>query len=312
MWPLQGEALVVANLDQICAGLQKAAPSPVYVPRQRLSRLDALASLYACSVEGRQSQPFARLPAEKRTSLSDMFAATRVRGCFGWVRLDGQSLLHLNREISTAGRREEKGELAPEYFESQKQYYGIVYEYVPPAEFDVDAVQRQIDFFHYAGFNTFQPANKVNWEGPGIRLDFGDFRTPVDPDFEGSSYHYKPTTAWFILDLDYPPPEEKTTAEKEKRLERPEEKRRERGTKARAVEAVYGAKRYATGIGPSEPASEVLPEDAVHEVRVPEIEPPVVRNVWRQNHKLKEEYLAWLAETEAAAAREADGADEGN
>jgi hypothetical protein len=171
LWSLEGEALMVANLEQVCAGLRQASSSPVYVPAQRISRLDALSSLYACSVEGRQSQVYKDLPADGRVSLSALFTTTRIRRCHGWVRLQRETVAQLNRYIAIDERRARKGDLVPAYFEPGKHYS-------PPARFDVDAVQRQIDFFHYAGFTTCQPENKANWQGPGIKLDFGDYRTP--------------------------------------------------------------------------------------------------------------------------------------
>jgi hypothetical protein len=60
-------------------------------------------------------------------------------------------------------------------------------------------MQRHIDFFYYAGFDCFQPSNKENWQGPGIKLDFGDYATAVDPTFDGESYFQPPTPATLIL-----------------------------------------------------------------------------------------------------------------
>ncbi|AEO56690.1 hypothetical protein MYCTH_2078222, partial [Thermothelomyces thermophilus ATCC 42464] len=149
MWSLEGEARMVASLEQVCSGLRQASHSPVFVPKQRITRLDALSSLYACSDEGRQSRVFGDLPEDQKVSLSDMFASTRVRRCYGWIRLGGEALMHLNRLISWDKRLERKGELIPAFFEPERHYYGIVYEYIPPATLEVDAVQRQIDFFYY-------------------------------------------------------------------------------------------------------------------------------------------------------------------
>jgi hypothetical protein len=169
---------MVASLEQVCAGLRPASSSSVYVPVQRISRLDALSSLYACSVEGRQNQVYNELPEDQRVFLSALFTTTRIRRCHGWVRLSGETIAHLNRYSEIDERRARKGDLVPTYFKPGKYYFGLVYEYIPPAKLEVDAVQRQIDFLHYAGFTTCQPANKANWQGPGIKLDFGDYRTP--------------------------------------------------------------------------------------------------------------------------------------
>lgn len=307
MWSLQGEALTVATLEQVCAGLRNAAPLPVFVPRQRVSRLDALSSLYACSSEGRQSDTYAKLPDQQRITLSDLFAATRVRRCFGWVRLHGESLCHLNRKIKVDERRKRKGEVVPVNFEPGKHYFGIVYEYVPPTEFDMDAVQRQIDFFYYAGFRSCQPANKANWQGPGIKLDFGDYRTPIDPRFDGSTYSITPTEAWYILEMDDPCPDELSTNEREKALDKFDRELFALQDKAAEVERAYCARYYATGRGRPKPAAGYgeLDQDVLHLIRVPKIEPPTVRKVWREHHKADKQYLAWLAETEVAEPRKA-------
>ncbi|KAK4040182.1 hypothetical protein C8A01DRAFT_15897, partial [Parachaetomium inaequale] len=149
-WPLDGEALTMASLEQVCASLGQASPTPVYVPVQRASRVEALSSLFACSLEGRQRNVYSALPETQRVALSGLFAATRVRRCHGWVRLEGEAVAHLNQHIEMDERRARKGDLmTAAYFEPGKYYFGLVYEYLPPAELDVDAVQRQIDFLHY-------------------------------------------------------------------------------------------------------------------------------------------------------------------
>jgi hypothetical protein len=38
----------------------------------------------------------------------------------------------------------------PAYFETGRQYFGIVYEYILPAEYGIGALQLQTDFFYRA------------------------------------------------------------------------------------------------------------------------------------------------------------------
>lgn len=165
VWPLESESLTAANLQQVCIGLNKAS-SPIYVSAQRSSRLDVLASLYACSIEGRESNTYAKLAPEQIVSLSNLFAATRILRCFGWLRTKERLSRHLNCHIPKEGLLGEKEGLNPEVFEAGKDYYGIVYKHLPPAELDAHALQQQIDFLYYAGFAICRPPNKNNWQGP--------------------------------------------------------------------------------------------------------------------------------------------------
>ncbi len=306
MWSLEYEALAVAILDKVQTGL-RASQSPIYVPSQRLTRLDALASLYACSLEGRQAQPYSCLPAHQRTSLSSLFTSTRLRKCFGWIPIHGHDLLHLNQRISFGGYRPEKGDLTPARFDPDKRYFGIVYEFIPPAPHDAAAMQRQIDFFHSAGFDAFQPVNEANWQGPGIKLDFGDFTTALNPRFDGDWCFQPPTSAASILGLHqnnldrYDDPEYDPMAA----FEEQEERERVPRARARAVERAYCA-RYNVGDRRQRHPSRVsaqLPSDTGEEegngvhavVRVPEIEPAVVRAAWREYRREKRRYLAAVA-----------------
>ncbi|KAL2015729.1 hypothetical protein VTK56DRAFT_4900 [Thermocarpiscus australiensis] len=303
MWSLEYEALAVAVLEKVCSGL-RASRWPVHVPAQRITRLDALASLYACSVEGRQSRVYDKLPPEQRVSLSALFEATRVRTCFGWVALRGQDVIHLNRTIRFGRYRPEKGDIVPAYFEPDRHYFGIVYEYIPPSEPEPDALQRQIDFFRYAGFNCFQPANPENWIGPGIKLDFGDFHTPVDPRFEGAGYYATPTTAKYILDLEEPTGRDWEEIEPE--LEAYREKSQRLRALSWAVERAFCAHYYAGDKRQPHPSrvSTRLPEAALCAVRVADIEPPVLRKAWREYRRLKLKYLEALAEKESQGSKD--------
>jgi hypothetical protein len=136
-------------------------------------------------MEGRQTRPYSQLSSQERISLSDIFSSTRLRKCFVWIALPGTDLMHLNRNIKLGDRRPDRGDLAPTRFAPDGQYFGIVYGFIPPAPREAAAMQRQINFFYYAGFDCVQPSNKENWQGPGIKLDFGDFATAVDPRFDG-------------------------------------------------------------------------------------------------------------------------------
>ncbi|KAL2021181.1 hypothetical protein VTK56DRAFT_7487 [Thermocarpiscus australiensis] len=153
-WPLEREARNVAVLEKVQAGLRQSSPTPIYVPAKRTSRLDCLRCLYAFSVDGRRARPFDALPAQQRAEISDSF--TRIRKCFGWTRVRGADFLAMNDIIEIDYRAWEKGEGSASYLEPDQEYFAIVYEYIPPAELELDAVQRQLDFFHHIGFQPCQ------------------------------------------------------------------------------------------------------------------------------------------------------------
>jgi len=305
MWSLEREALVVATLEKASAGL-RASRSPIHVPAQRKSRLDALASLYACSLEGRQTCLYDQLPPEQRVSLSGLFEDTRLRKCFGWISLRGKDVIHLNRRADLQPQYElGKTELIPIPFESDKTYFGIVYEYIPPAPLEAPAMQRQIDFFYYLGLNCVQAANEYNWQGPGIRLDFGDLAIPTNPKFSGEDHIGTPTTAAYILDVEEAADEpdfDKRMAE----FEEYQDQIRVPRARASAVERAYCPRYFQGDKGQPHPnhVSTRLPEGVLTAVRVPEIEPMPVRRAWQAYRRLKLKYLETLEAAEAVAEKE--------
>ncbi|AEO65572.1 uncharacterized protein THITE_35330, partial [Thermothielavioides terrestris NRRL 8126] len=154
------EARLVAVLEKVQAQLQGASPEAVHVPVQRKSRRDCLRCLFAFSNEGRRIRPFDTLPAEQRTEVCA--SQTRIRRCFGWTVVRGEDVACLNRYISIDSRALRKGEATASYFDRGRQYIGIVYEYVPKAALEQEAVRRQLDFFHWTGFQRCQAVKQAN------------------------------------------------------------------------------------------------------------------------------------------------------
>ncbi|RYP53368.1 hypothetical protein DL768_001613 [Monosporascus sp. mg162] len=185
-WPFEREARTVAVLEKVRAGLRQSSPLPIYVPSNMTTRCDALGALFACSTDGLQRRVFDGLPPRQRVAISA--SSTRIRNCFGWIRLRGSDLLGLNCKIKRNERDASKGFLAASYFEPGNHYFAIVYEFVPREKTETDAVQAQLEFFHRTGFSRCQPLKPDNWQGPGILLDFGDINSAVDPWFDESSY----------------------------------------------------------------------------------------------------------------------------
>jgi hypothetical protein len=221
------------------------------------------------------------------------------------MAFSGKDLMHLNRRISFAGFRPEKGDLVPARFEPDKRYFGIVYEFIPSTPREEPAMQRQIDFFHYVGFDTCQPVNLESWQGPGIKID--DFVTAVEPRFDSEFCFETPTPASYILghrktegtNCD-------TLMDDIEKAQRQEEVPRAR---ARAVDRAFCALHYAGNKWHRHPSqvSARRPMDALTAVRVPEIEPPVIRKAWRAYRRQKLEYLAALKKAERPAPGEQGG-----
>jgi hypothetical protein len=182
-WPLEREARNAAVLEKIISGLRQSAPDPIFVPAHRRARLDCLRNLHAFSAEGRHARHFHTLPDHDKVAVSE--SLTRIRQCYGWVRVPGRDFRYMNRNIVIDRRAEKKGEEAASYLSDDQDYFAIVYEYIHEAKLELDAVQRQLDFFHHVGFQPCQTQKPDNWQGPGIFLDWGDYNSPVDPWFRG-------------------------------------------------------------------------------------------------------------------------------
>ncbi|KAK3292824.1 uncharacterized protein B0H64DRAFT_326975 [Chaetomium fimeti] len=197
-WPLEREARNVAILEKVQAGLRQSSPEPIHVPAKRTTRLDCLRCLYAFSADGRRSRDFDGLPADSKVAMSD--SDTRLRQCFGWIRVQGADFMRMNKIIEIDYDAKHNGEGYASYLERDKIYYAIVYEYVPEEKLELGPVQRQLDFFYYLGFLPCQTMRAVNWQGPGILLDFGDYNSPVDQWFPAVFCYTPRPEAEFIID----------------------------------------------------------------------------------------------------------------
>jgi hypothetical protein len=125
---------------------------------------------------------------------------TRIRKCFGWTRVRGKDFRALNKDMEIDYYAAEPG-VTESYLEADQEYFAIVYEYIPPAKLELDAVQRQLDFFHHIGLHPCQDACERNWQGPGILLDFGDYDVPVDKWFPGRSAYHRTMSARVVVNL---------------------------------------------------------------------------------------------------------------
>lgn len=324
-WPLEREARNVAVLDKVQAGLRQSSPKPIHVPAKRTSRLDCLRCLYAFSAEGLRSRDFDALQGDSKVAVSN--SDTRLRKCFGWTRVQGADFMRMNSIIEVDEYAGEKGGGSASYLKSDAQYYAIVYEYIPEAKLELGPLQRQLDFFYRLGFHPCQGIQEVNWQGPGILLDFGDYNSPVDPWFRARCAYHKHTTAEYIIDRQKV--QAALTAES-KRInnlrdqgigpteeeERERKKVRAQSDTARFVEYGYDEyERYLSyfqcksgnngnlkyrpsilltcgAVTKEEIRNKKLEEDPLSEIPIPGIEPKTVVRAWKTYKKQKKKYLA--------------------
>ncbi|KAK4132711.1 hypothetical protein BT67DRAFT_342763, partial [Trichocladium antarcticum] len=147
-WPLEREARTIAVLEKVQAGIRQSSPKPVHVPAKRTTRLDCLRCLYAFSTDGLLSRPFDQLPAEQKFAMSG--SPTRLRECYGWTRVRGADFVALNDSIEVnEDVNFSDGEVSASLLEADREYFALVYEYIPKARLELDAVQRQLDFFYH-------------------------------------------------------------------------------------------------------------------------------------------------------------------
>jgi hypothetical protein len=277
--------------------------------------------LFAFSNEGRRIRPFDTLPAEQRTEVCA--SQTRIRRCFGWTVVRGEDVACLNRYISIDSRALRKGEATASYFDRGRQYIGIVYEYVPKAALEQEAVRRQLDFFHWTGFQRCQAVKQANWQGPGMLLDFGDYNSPVDPWFHGASCCFPPAPAAKIVD---PAAFHRWAIDEATRLrseatkeddERSEMESTIKSKTARLVEFEYHGRQappwflkrkliqplnlclsFLTATDTVENGQTLtIEEDPLGSIVLPEIEPKMLRKAWRDYARLKRAYLSATAAT---------------
>ncbi|KAK0727525.1 hypothetical protein B0T26DRAFT_613812, partial [Lasiosphaeria miniovina] len=147
LWPLELEACTVAVLEKVCAGLRQSFPPGVSIPARKLRRdyNDVLSCLHALSDQGRRARKFDVLHPKYRETMS--ISDTRIRKCFGWVQLHGEDIRIVNSRINRdTWDRKDKTSLS--YFSRDETYFGLVYEFVPQAPKELNAVERQLEFFH--------------------------------------------------------------------------------------------------------------------------------------------------------------------
>lgn len=125
-------------------------------------------NLWAFSKEG-----FESIPPENFKELS--LPSTPINNCLGWVEIPSHAI---NQALPYGS-----------LMKMEESYFGIVYDFVPRARLNPDAISSQLDFFHVAGFDIV-PFNPTNWRGEGILIDFSDIVSPLAPDWHWRRTNY--------------------------------------------------------------------------------------------------------------------------
>ena len=168
-----------------------ASDEPIYLRPGPKDRLDAMKNLFACSREGRLSKPF-----QDRDDRVCLPPIPRIRECFGWMQFKSEELFSLfavRRDLSP-------GEIIIDrqrrHFLPEKEYYAVVYEYIPSdiTPLDDAAIQSVFDFFWLSGF-TFRDIRPENWLG-GIVLDMACFVNPLSVGWYASNHERIDVSSW--------------------------------------------------------------------------------------------------------------------
>ncbi|KAI1759068.1 hypothetical protein GGR53DRAFT_179396 [Hypoxylon sp. FL1150] len=146
------------------AAVDEVVTGPILVDPNPKTMDDALSNTLAFSYEGRQSQ----LRNDARTMI--ISSTPRMRQCFGWVKVDGHILLNWPRRLRPPTIRIDQ---ITRSFSADKEYIGIIYEYVEEGENDRVIVEEVANFLWRAGFGYTRCSAARNWKN-GVLIDLSD------------------------------------------------------------------------------------------------------------------------------------------
>ncbi len=116
--------------------------NPIYVRKTPTSREDAIYNLHAFSNDRQRTEPS---PNHLR-----VWSVPRFKACLGWLKLSGKDLLSLPWGLIIPGVKLSK--MKKVEMQSDKEYFAIVYQYIPEGRNDPALVQSFMDFLWRAGF----------------------------------------------------------------------------------------------------------------------------------------------------------------
>ncbi|OAQ97245.1 hypothetical protein LLEC1_07061 [Akanthomyces lecanii] len=144
-YALQRECQASAVLQLMQAALaQRDAPGPILVYPQPWDWVEGHENMLAFSDEWRRKG----LPAHcNPDELVEVTSMPRVRKCYGWIKIKGETLFRLRPEWWPPRLKIEK---RTRQMERDAEYTALVYEYVEEGENEEAAVEESLKFFREA------------------------------------------------------------------------------------------------------------------------------------------------------------------
>ncbi|KAM3543663.1 hypothetical protein ARSEF1564_003423 [Beauveria bassiana] len=168
-YALQRECQAVAVLQLMQAALTQDNPSlgPILVNPHPGNWKEGYDNMLAFSDEWRRRgllDDCASSPVEIVTSMP------RMRKCYGWIKIKGETLYQLPLLWRPPHLRIER---TSRQIQSDMEYTALVYEYVEEGENDEAAIEESLNFFRAAGFSHTRISLARNWK-KSVLIDMSD------------------------------------------------------------------------------------------------------------------------------------------
>ncbi|KAK5998418.1 hypothetical protein PT974_00797 [Cladobotryum mycophilum] len=199
-WGFHRECQNAAILQAIEAAAEKATDEAgIWIHGDPKEREDAIENLIAFSDQGRRKQVLRKVPGVIPLTAASI---PRFKKCFGWVKLSCKEVVQLSGDRYPPWTRVGKYERG---MEEGKEYYGIVYEFIPEGENSIEPIQTQMDFFKRAGFDFGGSPRHQNWKS-SMLVDYSELVTPWGDGWTRNSYRRdREARRQLNLDLFEPP-----------------------------------------------------------------------------------------------------------
>ncbi|KAI1261121.1 hypothetical protein F5Y18DRAFT_440631 [Xylariaceae sp. FL1019] len=174
----QQECVNAATLQMIEAAVQDAVSGsgpPIFINPDPKTQEDAWNNLDAFVDESRGAP---RAEGDLRTM--EVTEMPRMRKCHGWTKLHSSTLFgweDKERKMSPWSYRDREQKVERDLVEDDREYFGIVYEYIDEAKNDPTTVKNTADFLWRAGFAHVSVSLDRNWKS-SVLIDLSDIHHP--------------------------------------------------------------------------------------------------------------------------------------
>ncbi|ATY60519.1 hypothetical protein A9K55_005862 [Cordyceps militaris] len=167
-YALQRECQVAAVLQLMQAALTQDDPSlgPILVYRHPFDWVEGHENMLAFSDEWRRKGQ----PDCASTPLITITSMPRIRKCYGWIKITGDTLYQLPSLWRPPRLKIEK---TSRQMERHMEYTALVYEYVEEGENDAAVIEESLNFFRDAGFSHTRISLARNWK-KSVLIDMSD------------------------------------------------------------------------------------------------------------------------------------------